>query len=805
MQKRTRILIGIGFSLVTIVVALLFLAHHLATRSFPKISGSVSVPGLQSAVKIYRDQFGVPHVFAESAADAWFGAGFVQAQDRLWQMELIRRAGLGRLSEVLGSAALKTDRLFRTLGLRRLAEETARALDADTRSALEAYARGVNACRIGQKGAYAAEFDMLGFEPEPWTVEHSLILVKLMAWELNTSRWVDITYGLIAQRIGEERARELYPDWPAKAPKIIPREFSSNDVAQLALPLLEADASFRSLLGLSDFGSGSNAWVVGPAKSVTGNAVLANDPHLMLTTPGRWYEMHLSAPGLEVTGASLPGMPFIVIGRNRHIAWGITNAMFDDTDYYVEEVDSLEFPSRYKLDNTWLPIQQFVDTILVKDGIPVILTIYRTHRGPIVNRMELAAERSSMLLSMRWAADAVTHEARAVMKVNFSENWTEFRESLRDFAAPAQNFMYADVKGNIGYVAAGKIPHRFEQRFASPYPGWISTYDWKGFVPFDQNPSLHNPPEGYIVSANNKTISSRYPYYLSNNWEPDWRATRIVELLTLEGKLTLEDHQRIQLDVVSPQARLLVPHILKAYEGMEPQQEDLRTALNYFRNWNFQMREDDVATTIFESFLVRAVHNTFFDELGPFLSSLYDTLAAKPLIALTELLKKDSSAWFDDIRTEHGETKNEIIRMSLEEGIRVLKQWLGGEPKEWRWGEVHEVEFGHVFGENPLLRSLFNVGPFPVGGSHSTVWKGDFRIRKPFWNYLGPSLRIIVDLADENNTRTVIPPGQSGHIYHRDYSSQIPLWRNGAYKRQTMDRAVLERMDAPLLTLWPAK
>ncbi|MEX1138405.1 MAG: penicillin acylase family protein [Bacteroidota bacterium] len=804
MQKRTRILIGISFSIITILVALLFLAHHLATRSFPKTDGSVSVRGLQARVNIYRDPFGVPHIFADSPLDAWFGAGFVQAQDRLWQMELIRRAGLGRLSEVLGPAALNTDRLFRTLGLRRLAEETARALDAETRAALEAYALGVNECRLGQKGAYAAEFDMLGFEPEPWTVEHSLILAKLMAWELNTSRWVDITYGLLVQRLGEQRARELYPDWPANAPMIIPTEFPSKDAAQLALPLLEADASFRALLGLSDFGSGSNAWVVGPSKSVTGNAVLANDPHLILTTPGRWYEMHLSAPDLEVSGASIPGIPFIVIGRNKHIAWGITNAMFDDTDYYVEEVDSLEYPTRYKLDNAWLPMGQFVDTILVKDGVPVILTSYHTHRGPIVNRMEHSAERSSRLLSMRWVANAVTHEARAVMNINRAANWKEFKESLRDFGAPGQNFMYADVNGNIGYVAGGRIPRRPVQGFASPYPGWISTYDWNGYVPFEQNPSLFNPPEGFIASANNKAISSTYPYYVSNNWEPDWRATRIGELLALEGKLTLEDHQRIQLDLVSPQARLLVPHILKAYEGREPQQDDLRTALNYFRNWNFQMREDDVATTIFESFLVRAVHNTFFDELGPSLSSLYDTLAAKPLIALTELLQKDSSAWFDDIRTEYGETKDDIIRMSLEEGIRVLKQWLGGEPKEWRWGEVHQVEFGHVFGENPLLRSLFNVGPFPVGGSHSTVWKGDFRIRKPFKNYLGPSLRIIVDLADENNTRTVIPPGQSGHIYHRDYSSQIPLWRNGAYKRQTMDRNALERMDIPLLILWPS-
>lgn len=800
MQKRIRTIIGISASLLTIVVALLFLAHHLATRSFPKTTGSLTVQGPQAEINIYRDAFGVPHIIAGSSADAWFGAGFVQAQDRLWQMDLIRRAGLGRLAEVLGPAALKTDRLFRTLGVRRLAEATAQALDAETRSALEAYALGVNACIAVQKGAYAAEFDILGFEPEPWTVEHSLLLSKLMAWELNTSRWLDITHGYVVQQVGEQRARDLYPDWPANAPVIVPK-----NVARLGLPLLEADASFRALLGLSDFGSGSNAWVIGPSKSVTGNSVLANDPHLMLTTPGRWYEMHVSAPDLEVMGASLPGIPFIVIGRNRSIAWGITNAMWDDTDYYVEEVDSIEVPTQYKVDNAWLPIQQYIDTILVKDGSPVILTSYRTHRGPIVNRIETSAERSPWLLSMRWVADEVTHEARAVMNINRAGNWREFREALRDFSAPAQNFMYADIKGNIGYVAGGKIPRRAVQGFASPYPGWLSTNDWKGFVPFDQNPSSFNPPEGFIVSANNKTTREGYPHYLSNNWEPDWRAGRIVELLSLEGKLTLEDHQRMQMDLVSPQARVLVPVILKAYEGVEPPEEDVRTALNYFRNWNFQMREEDVATTLFEAFLVRAVHNTFIDELGPSVSSLYDTLASKPLVALTRLLQKDTTAWFDDIRTEQIETKNEIVRMSLEEGIRVLKQWLGGELREWRWGEVHQVEFGHVFGENSLLRGLFNVGPFPVGGSHSTVWKGDFRLRKPFNNHVGPSLRILIDLADINNTRTVIPPGQSGHIYHDNYDNQVALWRNGGYKRQPMDREALERRDLEVLTLWPQR
>ena len=805
MHKRARLLIGIGFFLFVVVLVLFYLAYDLATRSFPETEGEIAVEGLSRPVQIFRDSFGVPHVYAESDQDAWFAAGFVQAQDRLWQMELIRRAGLGTLSEVLGPPALKTDKLFRTLGLRRLAEENAQALDDETRAALTAYADGVNASMDQQRGRYAVEFDMLGFEPRPWKIEHSLLLAKLMAWELNTSRWVDITYGFIVERVGEQRARDLYPDWPDNAPVTVPAEFHQKPVAHLGLPLLEADESFRRMLGLSGFGTGSNAWVVSPEKSMTGRAVLANDPHLVLTTPARWYEMRLSAPGFDVMGVSLPGIPFIVIGRNRDIAWGITSAMVDDVDYYVEEVDSVEHPMHYKLNEAWHPIIQTVDTIFVKDDLPVVLTSYRTHRGPIVNRMEPAAQYADHLISMRWVAGEVSHEARAIMNINRASDWAEFRRALRDFSAPSQNFLYADIRGNIGYILSAKIPRRPHDGFASPYPGWTDRYDWTGFIPFDRNPSALNPPQGFIVSANNRIVENDHQYYISNNWEPPWRAERIVELLSRHERLTLEDHQRIQLDLFSPQARTLVPHILLAYRGIEPEREDIKTALNYFRNWNYVMREEDVSTTLFESFLLRIMHNTFADELGPAVSSLYDTLGSKPLVAITGLFEQDSSAWFDDIRTEPVETKNMMIRKSLGEALEGLQLRFGGELKEWRWGDIHQVEFRHVFGQNSLLRGQFNVGPFPVGGSHSTVWKGDFWIRDPFGNHLGPSARMIFDLTDVNNTRTVVPPGQSGHVYHRDYDNQAALWRNGAYKVEPMDRVSLENMETTLLILRPAE
>ncbi|MBI2618486.1 MAG: penicillin acylase family protein, partial [Ignavibacteriales bacterium] len=649
MRPRTRILIGLGFTVLAVGVAGLILAYFLATRSFPQTKGTLDIAGLEKAVRVYRDVFGVPHIIAETDHDAFVAAGFVQAQDRFWQMEFIRRAGMGRLAEVLGLPALRTDRLFRTLGLARLADEIVQTLDLETRSALEAYARGVNAYIAEHKGKYPVEFDILGYEPEPWTVQNTILLGKLMAWELNYSRWIDITYGYIVERLGEQPARELYPDWPEDGPIIVPEELRGKRIAYLGKQLLEADQEFRSLLGDAAFGSGSNSWVISASRSVTGRPVLANDPHLILAAPARWYEMHLVAPGFDVIGASLAGNPFIIIGRNRRIAWGITAAMIDDQDFYVEEADSVEHPTRYRFKNQWLPIEQHVDTILIKNDLPVILTSYRTHRGPVVNRIEPAAELSRHLLSMRWVAHEISNEARTFMLLNRAGSWNEFREALKSFAAPSQNFVYADVDGNIGYITVGKIPNRPVEGFASPYPGWTDQYDWNGFVPFDEHPQVFNPADGFIATANNRIAPSSYPKYLSHQWEPAWRATRIVEVLRHNEKMTLEDHQRLQLDLLSPHARILVPTILAAFDGIEIQDPDMRSALNYFRNWNFIMRGEDVTTSLFQAFLVKAIRNTFADELGPSVARLYDTLATKPLTALTELLQMDSSVWFDDV------------------------------------------------------------------------------------------------------------------------------------------------------------
>ena len=805
MRPRTRILIGVGSAVLCVVSAILVIGYILATKSFPQTTGTLSLESIREPVTIHRDGFGMPHVFADDDHDAYMAAGVLHAQDRLWQMELIRRAGEGRLAEILGEKALPVDRLFRTLGLSSLARRIVSELGVESRTALEDYAAGVNAFIRSHRSALPVEFDMLEVEPDPWLPEHSILLSKLMAWELNYSRWVDITYGYIIERVGEARARELYPDWPTDAPIIVSKESRGREAASLGADLLAADQAFQELTGLGGFGSGSNSWVVSGAKTATGKPLLANDPHLILTAPARWYEMHLSTPTMDVSGASLPGIPFIVIGRNRSIAWGLTNAMLDDEDFYVEEVDSVERPTRYRVNDTWRPIEVSVDTILVKDAPPVIFTSYRTHRGPIVNRIEPSAALSSRLLSMRWTGTEVSKETEAFYRINRATTWKEFKEGLRYFSAPAQNFIFADTAGNIGYYMGGKIPLRRIQHLASPFPGWTDEYDWRGFVPFDENPHALNPPSGFLATANNRIADISYPHYISGHWEPSWRIQRIEEVLKPSDKLKPEDFQRLQLDVVSPQARMIVPEILAAYNDTTAADEDVRTALAYFRSWNYAMRQEDVSTSLFQSFLLKAIRNTFEDELGDAVSSLYDTLGARPMIAITEMLRRDSSLWFDDVMTKHPETKNEIIRKSLEEGIRDLRQRFGGELKEWNWGAAHQVEFSHIFGENALLRALFNVGPFPVGGSHSTVWKGDYRIRSAFRNFVGPSTRQIFDLADPNNTRAVTPPGQSGQLYHKNYKDQVPLWLAGAYRRVPMDRILIERAPYDVLQLLPSR
>ena len=406
---------------------------------------------------------------------------------------------------------------------------------------------------------------------------------------------------------------------------------------------------------------------------------------------------------------------------------------------------------------------------------------------------------------MRWTGYELSNEMGAFYRMNKSSNWQEFQEALQLFTVPAQNFVYADDNGTIAYRTGGKLPIRKTKGPTLPFPGWTDKYDWKGFVPFDQMPHIVNPADGYLATANNKIIDDSYPYALSFHWESPWRSERLSEVLNEQNKFTVEETERLQCDLVSLQAREIVPIILHAYDSVSMTEGDVKTVLEYFRNWNFEMRKEDVGPALFQTTINKLVYNIFHEKMGDQLYALYDTLASTPLSALSHLLNNPESEWFDDPSTPARETRDDMIRKSVGDALVLLRNELGGDIKEWQWGRLHTVTFGHVFGSNKLLSGFFNVGPFPVGGSHATINVGQYFLAHPFQSAVGPSMRQVMNLADIDDSRTVLPPGQSGQVFTSHYKDQIPLWLNGAYKIRPMLRSTIEATCKDVLTLKAVK
>ncbi len=800
MSRRTHIILGLLGALLVLLIVLTVVGIWLVQRSQPDVEGEIIVAAMTDPVEVRRSDYGYVHVDATNREDLYRAVGFVHAQDRLWQMELARRVGDGRLAEVLGPDALPVDRLMRTLDLRGISSEMEQNLDPETRRALECYAQGVNAGMQLFEGRLPIEFDILGYEPEPWELRHSLLISRLMGWELDFSRWMDVLMSVFVSRFGYDKARLLFPQWEEGDPAIIAG--LSREAERGLTDFLMAEYAARSVLGMNSLGHGSNAWAVHGSRTATGKPLLANDPHLLLMAPGRFHEVHMVAPDLDVMGGTIPGVPFVILGRNRSISWGVTNAMIDDHDFYVEEVDNRSTPTMYRLDGAWVPMTQRIDTILVRDADPVLLTVYRTHRGPIVNRIEPAAKWSAPLLSMRWTGHDISNDARAFMLLNQAGSWDEFSDALRHFTVPCQSFVYADTAGNIGYRTGGKVPIRPAAQALLPADGRTSKSDWQGYIPFGSMPHTLNPASGYIASANNAIEGRSFPYHLSHLLEPPWRAQRLNDVLAgLEG-VTVEEMQRLQQDVFSPLARDIVPMLLEVLSDTSVD-EQFPQYVSYVRTWDFKVEKDQVAPTIFESLYNHAMRETFVDEMGDELLAVYDTLASMPLTAFRRLLDKPDASWFDDVRTPEREDRNEILRRAFRLSLTDLQGRLGTDIREWRWERVHTMSFSHVMSAVPALRPIFNVGPFAVDGSHSTVNVGYYRLDGSFTMTVGASVRQIFDLSDPNNTRTVMPPGQSGHVFHRNYDDQVSLWLNGSYKIVPMDSVKVAAQAPMLLVLRP--
>ncbi|MDE3056845.1 MAG: penicillin acylase family protein, partial [Bacteroidota bacterium] len=766
---------------------------------------------------IYRDEYSVPHIIAQNEHDLFFAQGYVHAQDRLWQMDITRRAGEGRLSEILGSAALKYDKLFKTVGIQRIAEKLEVQLHPESKMILEAYSDGINAFIHTHRGKYPIEFDMLNYVPEDWQPVHTLIVSRMMAWELNLSWYVDLTLGELVQKFGEEKAKEIFPTYPENAPVTVPKELlkasgllgrikkkiapSSEDFLSAAADFQQADQSFRKFFGMSGMHIGSNAWAVSAKKSASGFAMLANDPHLGLSEPSKWYEIHLQDSALDVAGVSLPGAPGIVIGHNRSIAWGMTNVMADDADFYIEEEDSLDH-SRYQYKGEWKTFVALNDTIFVKDSDSVPVTIRESIHGPIINDVNPTAT-DSLPIALRWTGEDMSDELYAIYCIDKAQSWEEFKKGVKYFTVPGQNFVYADQKGNIGYCMGVRLPIRASQNPTMPMPGWTGSYDWTGFVPFEKLPELFNPPEEFVATANNKTTDASFPYHISNLWEPPSRIERIREFLSTRNKLAVADFEQMQLDYFSSFAKEMTPYIIHAFDSLHTGDQRIQTVLNYFRNWNFQETKNDVTTTLFHVFFTHLLENIFENKMGKELYKNYIFLANIPLRVVPALLTTPSSSWFDDPSTPGIETRDETIRKSLNEAASDLQQKLGDEMKTWQWGQLHTLTFEHPFGSHPPLGAIFNIGPFEVGGSGTTLNNGEYHLADPYRMHLGPSMRQIVDFSDLNGALSVIPTGESGQPLSGHYSDQTPLWLNGEYHALPINDAAVESVAKHRLELIP--
>jgi len=782
MSGRARVVLGVLGIVVVVAVALFFFARYQLTKSFPQTSGSFALSGLLNDVSIRRDDFCVPSLVSTSEHDALFALGFVHAQDRFWQMDMQWRAADGRLSELFGAATLAFDRMFRIVGLGRIARNIERSLPEETRRRLQWYSDGVNAWREKSRGAYPIEFDVLDYDPEQWTPLHSILVSRLIAWELNLSWWTDITYGVLLEKLGAEMVQDILPTYPANVPPVVLREEWKKHTG-IAAGYLHTAQAYRTFMGRPLSPGGSNAWALSPSRSTTGGAILANDTHLHLTVPSQWYEVQCDMPGVLVRGMSIPGVPGVVTGRNDSIAWGVTNLMADDADFYIEKVNDAD--STYLSGDRWLPLQVIEESIVVLDDTTETLYVRKTRNGPIVTDIQTTLNQASpgFVASMRWVGAENDDQIGTFLAINKALSWKEFLRALRSYTVPGQNFVYADTRGNIGYVCAARVPIRSGNRGLLPVAGWEPQGQWTGFVPFDQLPRLLNPASGYIASANNKVVDDQYPYVIGDLWEPQARMVRLQAILGQAGeRFSVRDCERLQNDTYSPYAHDLLPLLSSACTDSVIGQEHGERVREYLRNWNFQFTREDIATSIYQVFFMRLLRNIYLDEMGEELFHDFTTLVNVPMRVTQRLLQTGTSPWFDDIRTTERETMEDIVRRSAREAVQELADRFGSDTRTWRWGDLHSVTLQHPFGLQKPLDKLFSIGPFPYPGGSTTLMSGEYSITAPYDVTVGSSYRQIFDLADSSSYRSVLPSGQSGQVFHPHYEDQTSLWLYGGYR-----------------------
>ena len=759
--------------LVLLIVPLLAGWLYLRT-SLPRTSGTVQAAGLDAALEIVRDADGVPHIYAATDHDAFFGLGYVHAQDRLWQLEMNRRIGSGRLAEILGEDALEIDQWQRIMGYRRVAEANLPGLAAAARAALEAYAAGYNAW-LAEGHTLPPEFLILGVKPEPWTPLDSLVWAKMMAWDLGGDFELEQLRAQVIAALGPERAAQLLPAYPADGVNVL-QETGGDASAQPSL--LAVDKLFEAQLGLGGKGKGSNDWVIHGSRTETGLPLLADDPHLGASIPSVWYLAEVQGDTLHAAGATFPGLPAVVIGHNERIAWGVTNVNPDVQDLFAERINP-DNPNQVEHNGAWEDMTIIEEEIRVSGrDEPLKWAARSTRHGPLISD----AQEGTTAYSLRWTAlDADDTTIDAFLGINYAANWEEFREAMRAYVAPSQNFVYADTDGNIGYFVPGRIPIRKQGDGMLPAPGWNDASGWAGFIPFEELPQALNPGAGYVATANNRVVGDDYPYMISNDWSEPYRAERIVEMIeqmTGGGEtMSVDDMAAMQADQTSTQVRQLLPF----FQSLAAQDDRQQEALGYLKEWDGVLRMDSVAASLYEAWMVHFERAIFADDLR---GDLYDAFADSwNSLFVADVLGNPElgRAWCDDVHTAGAESCEETARAALDTALDDLAGRMGKNMGGWQWEKVHRTQYPHrPFSQVSALRRFFHRS-IANGGDRYTVNVAPANTGDLYNQTHVPSYRQIVDLADFNRSLYMTTTGQSGNPLSPHYADFIERHRDVEY------------------------
>lgn len=834
-------ILGITILVIAIAITLGFLFSDLTQKSFYDESGVIKVTGLKDSVSVLKDNFGVPHIYSNNKEDMYFAQGYMHARDRLWQMDLSRRVAEGRLSEIFGKDVLDYDILFRTLGIYKTAYQLMDKISPESKTILESYTKGVNAFIETHNKNLPLEFDILNYKPEAWKPEHSLMVMRMMAWELNLSWYTDYMFGEIVSKLGIEKAKEFFPEYPEDGPFIVQDKTSSKDtsnknnkptsfihsetnykqLSSLSVEFFESVKNYKNYFNISGSSIGSNSWVVSSKKSESEKPILANDPHLFLSSPSKWYEVHLydNSSKSSVAGFSIPGTPLVAIGSNNIITWGITNLMNDDSDFYILDLNP-ENKLQYKVKETYHSLDSTEESIKIKDVKDTYdFRTYSTKFGPVISRLNKRSfsqsrgfnQPENKIVTFRWTGYELSDEINALYKINTAKNKEEFRTALSVYGTPAVNFTYADTAGNIGYQVAGKIAVRNnpENLTQMIYPS-SGELEWTGFVPYDELPNEYNPERGFIITANNKPVKN-YKYYISNLYEPHYRAEKIEQELESRSIFSADEFKLIQINFSSLQAKEFCQYIFDAFKDSNAVPQEYLKYFDLLKKWDYQMTSFSPAATIFAQFEIHLYKNLYYNVLGQELFNDYLYLKNIPVRNTGRLLKVNKS-WLFSINQNDisiATARDYYVRKSFVEAIKTLTDFTGTDDyNNWLWGNYHKVTITHPLGVVPALSGIVNIGPFEMGGSGVTINCGEYSFSNAlasneFGFSLGASMRMIVDLGRNKNLYTIIPGGQSGQPLHINYADQARLWLNGEYKTVTTDFNELIKQEIKILKLEP--